>query len=297
MRKTNHSLIVYRSSLTINNFPLNSLTSDSSMDNAATNFSFFGGCMTNTIIPEYSFGSKRDVFKKSASRDKKTAFRSFAKAAALPFDIPFGGLSAENPRLSRRRMTEFGIFSSSTNLGKFDITLPADGFGRIFKGFFDHRLCQARVFLDEIACSFTSCYEFDYIADEYARALESGLTVTDLAVCDDMPADFDSHNNTYQEEILKMLISSSGRADIQFRARSCSCISTNNEVIGLENIKTRNLQDYQLRLPAFHPNVCNGHGFCTSFCPKSESASFDQNRELHNPIQPDDYLTLGGGLI
>lgn len=188
-----HSDISKSSSSTINSLPLNSLTSAKSEDNASTSFLGLGGCITNNIIPENSFGGNIALLRKSESCETNTDFVSFDKETSLPFVIPFEAYSAENPSDSRNRFTALGIFSSSRNFGEFSISLSADKLSSIFESSRNMLPSDRWVVFQNIFNGLSSSYQFDNVTNQNSCAFESWLSMTNFTISNNILTNFDSH--------------------------------------------------------------------------------------------------------
>ena len=189
-----HSEISDPSSSTVNSLPLNSLTSDKSRDKDSTSLCGLGGWIMKTTMPKNSFGGNIDLLRKSESREINTNSLSLENDASLPLASPFEAYSAENCFDSRNSFTALGMFSSSRNFGEFDIMLSADELGSIFESGRNMLSGDGWVVLQNNLYRLSGRYQLDNIANQNSGALESGLSVADFAVRDDVLVDFDSHN-------------------------------------------------------------------------------------------------------
>ncbi len=196
------SLTSNPSSSTVNNLPLNSLTSDKRDDKDATSFSALGGCITKTIMPEYSLGGNKEVLRKSESRETIMALSLFAKDANLPLEMPLGVYSASNPFDISNFLRDLGIFSSSRNF-ESDMMFSLDKPGSIIQGSANHLPSQAGIFFHEILNTFSGREQFNDVTYQNPSAFESRLAMTNLTVCDDILINFNPHNETEGRVLFK----------------------------------------------------------------------------------------------
>src|SRR3989338_7058834 len=176
VRILNQPNISKSSSSTINNVPLNSLTSAKSDDIAATSFLRLGGWITNTTIPKKSFGGNIDLLRKSESLETNTNPPTFDNEANLPFTIPFEAYSAENPLLSSNRFTDLEMFSSSRNFGESGITLSADELGSVFESSRNMIPGNRGVVFQNILNGFSGSDQLNNITNQNSGASKSGLS-------------------------------------------------------------------------------------------------------------------------
>jgi len=200
--KNQNSLISNPSSSITNNLPLNSFTSDKRDDKAATSLSAFGGCITKTIMPEYSLGGNKEVLRKSESREIIAASSFLAKEANLSSDIPLDTYSALNPLDLSSFLTDLGMFSSSRNF-EFNIVSSSDKVSSVVQGAADHFSSKGRVFFKEFINAFSGSEQFNNITYQNSSAFESWLAMTNLTVCYNIFVDFNSHKINDNEDIFK----------------------------------------------------------------------------------------------
>ena len=199
------SFISNPSSSTINNLPLNSLTSAKREDNAEVSFSTVGGWIKKTAIPQNSFGGNIALLRKSESLESKTKDFSLASEANLPFLVPLAAYSAESPMDSRNSLISTLMFSSSRNFGESDITFSTDGLGSVLQSVSDHFSSKAWVTPDNTFYAFPGSDQFNDITNQNSSAFESGLAVADFTVSDNVLADFDSHRANEEDNVFKFI--------------------------------------------------------------------------------------------
>jgi len=170
------------------NFSINSNTSGCNLDS-------IGGCILMTMIAGSFEGGNSAVLRKSLSLDSIPLSSLHAREYKCEFLIPFCEYMM-SMSLSMRNLTSLASTSSSENNLRFDIYEPLSGqsFGGIMEGCLDVFFGQGGVgFIDDFVDCCSSFEHFQYGVDHDSGAFESGSSVTDFVICDDVFVDFDSH--------------------------------------------------------------------------------------------------------
>jgi hypothetical protein len=87
----------------------------------------------------------------------------------------------------------------------------ANHLGCPLKSFFNPALGQAGVvILDNFARANTSSYKLNNVTNQNPGASESRLPMADFTICNDMLADFDSHEGKKAKELFKTCVKPTG---------------------------------------------------------------------------------------
>ena len=141
-------------------------------------------------------GVKSEVFKKSLSNDNKTLCFSHAKKYRLEFLIPFGANTISMPLFERDLTSLASTSSSAKNLG-FDVNKSFTGqsFRCVMKGSFDVLFGQGGVGFDDFLVRGSPFKHLQHLPYHHSCTFESGLAMTDIAICNNVFVDNRSHED------------------------------------------------------------------------------------------------------
>ena len=154
-----------------------------------------------SVISNSSSSAINNLPLNSVTLDSRINPLSSAKDANLPFLVPFSAYSAECPLDTIHFLSSFGIFSSSWNLSIYDTMASAHYLSSPFQSILNHNLVQTWIVIPkDLLDRDTISYKLNYIANQNSGASESGLSMADFAVRNDVFTNFNSHkaNNGYE---------------------------------------------------------------------------------------------------
>ena len=173
------------------------ISSENFSKNCKTNGSSLyhtGGCTRITTIAGNFDGGNNEVLRKSLSR-VNIAFDSLhASEYSLEFLMPFSAYLISMP-LSNSSLTNLSSTSSSAKNLSFDMdkSFTSEPFSGVMQSSFDVLLSQGRISFENILEAFSGFEHLQNRVHHNSSSLESGLSVTDFTVRNDVFINFGSH--------------------------------------------------------------------------------------------------------
>ncbi len=119
-------------------------------------------------------------------------------------DDYFDSNTARCPYDFKKRLSSFGMFSSSRNFRVSDTRVSAYYLGRPLQGIFDHGLGESRIVISNDLLSANSSYdELNDVAYHDSCSLEGWLAMADFTIRDNVLADLDSHKSKVCSTVYK----------------------------------------------------------------------------------------------
>ncbi len=183
-------------SISSENFSIKSDTKGFNLDN-------IGGCNLITTIAGNLDGENNAVFRISLSLDNIALPSLHANEYNSEFLTPFSAYAMSAPLLERNLISLASISSSEKNLS-FDIdkSLSRQSFSSIMQSCFNMFLSQRGICFENFVNRGARFKHFQYRMDHDSSAFESGLSMTNLGVCNNILIDFNSHDNDNLKEYL-----------------------------------------------------------------------------------------------
>jgi len=179
------------------NFLIKSNSKDSSLESS-------GRCIRTTTIAGNFNGENSAVFKKSLSRVNKTLCFSHANEYSLEFLMPFGANIMSMP-LFESDLTSLASTSSSAKNLSFDVneSFTSQSFSSVMQSGLNMFFSQGWIGFDDFFISGTTFQHLQNLPHHNSGAFESGLTMTDFTIRDNILINFGSHRTDYDNEVFK----------------------------------------------------------------------------------------------
>lgn len=185
--------------VTVNNLPSNSegLTLLNKFNKDENTVLISGGRILMNTIPEYFSGGNNKTLPKCLSKDKITLPSDLANLAISPLSERKGAFFTSNPSFSNNFTTLLGTFSSENKFNLLledDIFFLFDKFRGVIQGRENGFFSESREVIsnDFFWCN-SSSQQVKNLPNHNSSIFESWLPMTDFAVNDNMPVNFNSH--------------------------------------------------------------------------------------------------------